>query len=196
MPAYLELLMSSGARIVVLEGQRVTLGRHPDSGVVLGGDGQISRVHASLEDYGAGWCLKDLGSRNGTYVNGERLLGERVLKHGDEVRIGDARLRFNAGRRDEVAATSGPRQRLPDLTRREREVLVALCRPLFTADVVLEPASTRQIAAELSVTEDAVKHHLVNLYDKFGIDGSDTNRRARLAREALLRGAVSRADAM
>jgi pSer/pThr/pTyr-binding forkhead associated (FHA) protein len=163
---------------------------------VLDDDELISRVHASLEDYGAGWCLKDLGSRNGTYVNGERLLGERVLKHGDEVHIGNARLRFNAGRRDEVAATLGSRGRSPVLTRREREVLVALCRPLFTGDVVLEPASTRQIARELNVTEDAVKHHLVNLYDKFMVDDSDSNRRARLAREALLRGAVSRADAM
>ena len=52
-----------------------------------------------------------------------------------------------------------------DLTRREKDVLAALCRPLFGADVVAQPASVREIATELVVTDAAVKQHLLHLYD-------------------------------
>ena len=54
-----------------------------------------------------------------------------------------------------------------------------------------EPASTRAIADELVITQAAVKQHLANLYDKFGVPAGDSHRRARLANEALRRGAVS-----
>jgi DNA-binding NarL/FixJ family response regulator len=70
-------------------------------------------------------------------------------------------------------------------------VLVALCRPLLDRDMFTEPASTRAIADELVITQAAVKQHLANLYDKFGIQAGDSHRRARLANEALRRGAVS-----
>jgi DNA-binding CsgD family transcriptional regulator len=54
-----------------------------------------------------------------------------------------------------------------------------------------EPASTRTIAEELLITQTAVKQHLANLYDKFGVAGGDAHRRARLANEALRRGALT-----
>jgi DNA-binding NarL/FixJ family response regulator len=54
-----------------------------------------------------------------------------------------------------------------------------------------EPASTRALADELVITQAAVKQHLANLYDKFGIQAGDSHRRARLANDALRRGAVS-----
>lgn len=57
-----------------------------------------------------------------------------------------------------------------------------------------EPASTRDIAAALVVSEAAVKQHLSNLYDKFGIFTGTDRRRVRLANEALRRGAVSLAE--
>ena len=70
-------------------------------------------------------------------------------------------------------------------------MLVALCRPLLARDMFTEPASTRAIAEELVITQAAVKQHLANLYDKFGVAAGDDHRRARLANEALRRGAVS-----
>jgi tetratricopeptide (TPR) repeat protein len=73
----------------------------------------------------------------------------------------------------------------PELTRRETDVLVALCRPLRGDDVVAQPASVREIATELVVTEAAVKQHLVHLYDKFGIAEGGERRRVALAREAI-----------
>jgi DNA-binding NarL/FixJ family response regulator len=78
-----------------------------------------------------------------------------------------------------------------ELTRRERDVLLALCRPVLDGDVFTEPASVREIAAALVVTEAAVKQHLLHLYDKFGIDDPGTRRRLLLAREAMRRGAHS-----
>lgn len=77
---------------------------------------------------------------------------------------------------------------LPELTRREQDVLAALCRPLASNRPVAMPASTRDIAAELVVTEAAVKQHLLNLYHKFEVAGGTESRRIALAREAVLRG--------
>ena len=70
-------------------------------------------------------------------------------------------------------------------------MLVALCRPLLARDMFTEPAPTRAIAEELVITQAAVKQHLANLYDKFGVASADDHRRSRLANEALRRGAIS-----
>jgi tetratricopeptide (TPR) repeat protein len=77
-----------------------------------------------------------------------------------------------------------------DLTRREKDVLAALCRPLFGADVVAQPASVREIATELVVTDAAVKQHLLHLYDKFAIAEGGERRRVSLARAAIGLGVV------
>jgi tetratricopeptide (TPR) repeat protein len=77
---------------------------------------------------------------------------------------------------------------MPELTRRERDVLAALCRPLTSGGPVVMPATVREIAAELVVTDAAVKQHLLNLYDKFEVPEGGESRRIALAREAALRG--------
>lgn len=82
----------------------------------------------------------------------------------------------------------------PSLTPRERDVLVELCRPALTAAAFSEPASIRDIAKALFVTEGAVKQHMLRLYDKFGIDVGVTRRRLRLANEAIARRIVSLRD--
>jgi class 3 adenylate cyclase len=89
---------------------------------------------------------------------------------------------------------SDPNPTSPDLTRRERDVLEALCRPALHGNVFEEPASVREIAAALVVTEAAVKQHLLHLYDKFGIAETGERRRVRLAREAIRRRAVVLSD--
>jgi hypothetical protein len=77
-----------------------------------------------------------------------------------------------------------------DLTKRERDVLAALCRPLSGDDVVAQPASVREIATELVVTDAAVKQHLLHLYDKFAIAEGAERRRVSLARAAIDLGVV------
>jgi hypothetical protein len=191
MSSYVEVWKPSGPELLPLTGGRVTVGRAEDNDIVLP-DRRVSAVHALLEQVGPRWCIRDLGSRNGTVLNGERLLGERVLEPGDEVLLGDSRLVFRAPKVPARATTEGA-VAAPRLTARERDVLVALCRPLAEGSLLTEPASVATIAGELVLTESAVKKHLANLYDKFGLY-DDERRRGRLANEALTRGAVRVAE--
>jgi pSer/pThr/pTyr-binding forkhead associated (FHA) protein len=173
-----------------LEADRATLGRAAENDVALEHDPLVSHLHAVLERFPAGWCVTDLGSSNGTWVNGERIWSAHRLGHGDEIRFGQTRLIF----RDPLSAggsVTEAEDAPPTVTTRERDVLVALCRPLLDRDMFTEPASTRAVADELVITQAAVKQHLANLYDKFGVGGDQSHRRSRLANEALRRGAVS-----
>jgi DNA-binding CsgD family transcriptional regulator len=168
----------------------MTVGTLESNDVVVDADG-VSRVHAVFERFGDSWCVRDLGSRNGTFVNGGRIIGERALHSGDEIVLGRLRLLFHgsAGGK-ETAAIAEP----PPLTPRERDVLLALCRPLLTGDAFTEPASIRAIAAELVVSEAAVKQHLSRLYFKFDVGTHSERRRVRLANAAVSTGAVTLSD--
>ena len=190
MSSYVEVWGRSGRELRVLDAERVSVGTLETNDLVVDGDG-VSRVHAVLERFGDTWCVRDLGSRNGTFVNGDRILGDRALHAGDEISLGRLRVRFHGPARGaETAAIAEP----PALTARERDVLVALCRPLLTGDAFTEPASIKAIAAELVVSEAAVKQHLSRLYDKFDIPSGDERRRVRLANAAVARGAVKPGD--
>lgn len=176
---HLEMRRPSGVAQLAIEGERVTLGRDPTNLISID-DGAVSGMHAVLEKYSSGWALRDLGSRNGTFVNGGRVVGERSLQSGDEIQIGDTRLVFrDLTSRPHVSGSTVKRDVLPrpELTRRERDVLYALCRPLVSSDPFRQPASIRAIANELVVTDAAVKHHLLHLYEKFEIEHDSENRR-------------------
>lgn len=199
MSSHLEVSKPSGRELIPLGGQRVTLGKAATNAVSLEHDETVSRLHAVLENLGFAWSIRDLGSRNGTYLNGERITAERVLRSGDEVRVGKTRLLFwevrdsGEGTLDQETMTAQPLELPPRLTPRELDVLVVLCRPLVSDDAFPELSSVRRMAGELFVTEAAVKQHLQNLYDKFSIP-AEGDRRVRLANEALRRGAVTLAQ--
>jgi pSer/pThr/pTyr-binding forkhead associated (FHA) protein len=190
-----EIEVMSGARDWrrSLEADRMTVGKSAENDLPLPDDPTASHLHAVLERFPAGWCVADLGSSNGTWLNGSRIWSSQRLRHGDEIRVGQTRLifrDFGEGGGAETEAEEAP----PALTVRERDVLVALCRPLLARDMFTEPASTRAIADELVITQAAVKQHLANLFDKFGVPAGESNRRVRLANDALRRGAVSIGD--
>src|SRR5262245_35950607 len=190
MSSFVEVWGRGGREVRGLDAERVTVGTLETNDVVLDADG-VSRVHAVFERFGETWTVRDLGSRNGTFVNGGRIIGEHALHSGDEILLGRLRMLFHGPARGaETAAIASP----PPLTPRERDVLVALCRPLLTGDAFTEPASTRAIAAELVVSEAAVKQHLSRLYDKFDVSTRDERRRVQLANAAVARGAVRVAD--
>ncbi len=190
---YLEVWEDSGPRLVPLQDDPVVVGKSDRSSLRIASDPSMSRVHAVFERLGDIWCVRDLGSKNGTVVNGRAVTGQQALHSGDEVRLGRTRLVFRSDAGTEQSATRvglAP----PELTRRERDVLVALCRPLLEGGAFREPSETKEIARRLVVTEGAVKQHLLHLYDKFGIYGTSERRRVQLANEALARGAVRVTD--
>jgi hypothetical protein len=71
----------------------LTIGRSTDAEVRIE-DRFASGVHARLFSRGGGYYLEDMGSTNGTYLNGARVTGESALTDLDEVRIGDTEFRF------------------------------------------------------------------------------------------------------
>ena len=172
-----------------LTGEVTTVGRGIGVDVSLT-DPSVSALHAELVRRGQFVYVTDLGlSANGTRVNG-RPVGRRVLLDGDVVSFGSARTRIGGLCAPAVDETLEVRRiSAPDLTRRECEVLTALCRPALQQEAFVAPSTARGIADELVVTEAAVKQHLLRLYVKFRI-AEGVNRRARLANEVISSGVV------
>lgn len=191
---FLEMWTNAGVQVVPLDGDRLTLGSADTNSIAVPADRRLSRLHAVFENYASGWCVRDLGSRNGTFVNGRRIWPECALVDGDEIRAGGSRFVYRSGRVPDAGPATEAGDPAPELTARERDVLLHLCRPLLGSDLFTEPASSREIAAALVVTEAAVKQHLLRLYEKFGIHGEGERRRVRLANEAMSRRAITLAD--
>ena len=150
----------------------------------------VSMLHAEFVRRGPYVYVSDLGlSRNGTRVNG-RLVARRLLADGDVVTFGSARCRVGGLARDDlVAEVELRRSAAPELTRRELDVVTSLCRPALSDEAFVTPGTAREIAADLVVTEAAVKQHLLRLYQKFRIP-EGPNRRVRLANEVVALGLV------
>jgi sigma-B regulation protein RsbU (phosphoserine phosphatase) len=85
----LQILSPDGKTLVVpLEGPRVTLGRSSTAELCYADDAGLSRQHLAFESEHGAWYLRDLGSKNGTILNGSRLDGRHALKPGDRVMAG------------------------------------------------------------------------------------------------------------
>jgi hypothetical protein len=84
----------SGDRIELGDGRNL-IGRLADCAVIVS-DGNVSRHHAVIQRAGSGFVISDLGSTNGTYVNGERLVADHRLSDGDRITVGTVALRFEA----------------------------------------------------------------------------------------------------
>jgi hypothetical protein len=186
--------------IVELTGDRarLTIGRSEASDIALEWDARVSRTHAALERMGAEWTVVDDGlSRNGTWVNGERVTARRRLQGGDIIRVGGTALAFCAPGLGTSADATLTADGVPVgelLTPGQRRVLVALCRP-YRDRAFATPASNREIAAELSLSVDAIKTTIRSLFGVFGIEDLPQNqKRASLAQQALRSGVVSRRD--
>jgi DNA-binding CsgD family transcriptional regulator len=200
------LLFSDGGghqRIVVLDASRagrLVVGRGADADVRLDWDTDVSRVHAELERIGGAWTTADDGlSRNGTYVNGERLRGRRRLADYDRLRFGTTNVVYRAPAGARPTTTQGTSLNVETadvaISAAQRRVLVALARPYLTQGSFATPATNRQIADELFLSVDAVKTHLRALTMKFGIQDLPQNRkRARLVELALQNGEISERD--
>ena len=174
---------------------RVTVGRAAGHDVWLDFDEGVSLLHAVLERIGEHWTVIDDGlSRNGTYLNGERVTGRRALREGDVLRLGLTQLIYRspaAATRPSADRPRADRPQTPALTDTQRQILVALCRPFKEGGPHATPATNRQIAEEVFLSVDAVKAHLRALFEKFGVEPLPHNqKRARLVELALELGLV------
>ena len=181
-------------RLLSLEGERLSIGRDAGNDLPLAWDRETSRLHALLERLGGSWTLVDDGiSRNGTLVNGVRVRGRRRLNDRDLIRVGSTQVLYRdpmqAADETPAAASSAT---VAGLTAAQRRVLLALCRPLLEAtEVAVTPPSNGEIAAELTVSVEAVRTQMKTLFKLFEVPDLPQNRkRAELARRALASGVV------
>ena len=177
---------------------QASVGRRDTSDLVLDWDDQVSRLHAQFERVEQDWTVVDDGlSRNGTFVNGERLNGRRRLEDGDSVRFGATTMIFRSPQTDDAQGTAVASQ-IPTavaLSTTQRRVLVALCRPYKDGTAFATPATNQQIADELFLSVDAVKTHLRVLFAKFGVEQLPQNqKRIRLVERAFYAGLISERD--
>ncbi len=91
--ARLVLLQEGKATPFPLNGEKQTLGRHPGCDIHLESN-MISRQHAAVSKDNDKFCIEDLGSGNGTFLNGKKLDAKAPLQHNDRVKLGPVLLRF------------------------------------------------------------------------------------------------------
>ncbi len=170
------------------------IGRSASADLNLAWDEEISSLHAQLEMVGMECTLVDDGlSRNGSFVNGERVSGRRRLRDGDTLRFGRTGVLYRAPAESaEETVLSGDALTAAGVSPAQKRVLVALCRPFKEGPAFASPATNGQIAQELHLSVDAVKTHLRALFEKFGVEELPQNRkRVALVERALQSGLVS-----
>lgn len=152
-------------RRVTLEGDVVIIGRSRDVQLHLDIDG-VSRRHARITRNGErGYSLVDLGAKNGTFLNGERV-DVAALHHGDRILIGAAELTLSFEHATDGPADEGVDTRAPaedalraQLTAREWEVAQAVAQGLTNAE----------IAAQLGIGRRTVATHLERIFERLGL---------------------------
>jgi pSer/pThr/pTyr-binding forkhead associated (FHA) protein len=177
------------------ETERVSIGRREGCDLAVAWDERVSRTHAIIERVGDEWAVTDDGlSRNGTFLNGERISGRRRLSDRDVLRVGRTPLLFRMPGSEEGRRTAVGSRTLEagDITSAQRRVLQALAQPTLAARGSA-PATNDRIAAELHLSLEAVKGHLRSLFRRFGIeDLPQVQKRIRLVQLAIDAGLVSR----
>src|SRR4051794_28331148 len=190
----------SGAQVIVTlpAAGEITIGRRLTNDVVLDWDGEVSRVHARLARVGGYWTVVDDGlSRNGSWLNGERLTTRRRLCDADALRVGNTAIAFLQPGERESDATQPAVEDIAGtrLTDTQRRILIALARPFKDPNSLATPATNKQIADEVFLSVDAVKGHLRTLFQKFGVQDLPQNqKRAQLVWRAFRSGAISAAN--
>jgi pSer/pThr/pTyr-binding forkhead associated (FHA) protein len=170
----LDVYDGAARRTVTVAAGPVRVGRDAGCEVVLA-DPQVSRLHAVITAAPDGWLLEDVGSRNGTFVNGRKVAGVHAIAPSDRIMVGNFVLVLHAG--DEAVETVGaddaPTTRVQletGLSAREIEVLRLVC----AGD------TDQQIAEALFISVKTVHSHMDRMREKTGC-----RRRAELIRYAM-----------
>jgi FHA domain-containing protein/regulatory LuxR family protein len=187
-------------RIVAIEpgASELWVGRGGAADVQLGWDEEVSALHAQIEVVRDECTLVDDGlSRNGSFVNEERVHGRRLLRDGDALRFGRTAVLYRRPGEGAPESTviAGEVVAAASVSPAQRKVLVALCRPYKDGADFATPATNSEIGAELHLSVDAVKTHMRALFEKLGVGELPQNqKRVALAERALQTGIVSRRE--
>jgi Nif-specific regulatory protein len=165
-------------KYVLQPGQPFTIGRHRTNTLVVH-DEHCSRQHAEVFEDNGVWILRDIHSQNGSYVDGKRV-DQAALQHGQELRFGSLRLRFelppvngeaDSGGESELDSTPRPDSAIAllDQTTFQADQLSALCR--FMAETVHEVDASKMVRRALELVLDVVQADIVGF---LGLD--DTGR--------------------
>lgn len=187
-------------RIVAIEpgASELWVGRSDSTDVRLEWDEEVSALHAQIEVVRDECTLLDDGlSRNGSFVNEERVHGRRHLRDGDTIRFGRTAVLYRRPGASVPEATAIAAEAAPTaaISPAQRRVLVALCRPYKEGGNFATPATNQEIAAELHLSVDAVKTHMRALFEKLEIgDVPQNQKRVAVAERALHSGVISKRD--
>jgi pSer/pThr/pTyr-binding forkhead associated (FHA) protein len=188
-------------KFVVLDSTHLlsmSIGRDAACDIPLSWDASVSRLHAQLERVGTNWTIVDEGlSRNGTFLNGDRINGRRLLHDGDTLVVGGTSFiyRDRQGPGAQETRIASESVTVLSLSPTQRQILTALCRPYKDGAAYAAPAPNQAIAGELFLSVDAVKTHLRALFQKFHIEDLPQNqKRAKLVERAFSLGLVSRRE--
>lgn len=174
------------------------VGRSDSADVRLEWDEEVSALHAQVEVVRDECTLVDDGlSRNGSFVNEERVHGRRHLRDGDSLRFGRTVVVYRRPGEDapEATAIAGQVPAAATISPAQRKVLLALCRPYKDGDSFATPATNQQIGEELHLGVDAVKTHMRALFEKLEVgDIPQNQKRVALVERALHSGIVNRRE--
>jgi DNA-binding CsgD family transcriptional regulator len=183
LPVLLEVSSEAGTSHVPARGALLRIGRAADNDVVVTGERTVSRYHAELFCDVEGWSVRDVGSHNGTHVNGVRLDdgASQRIDGSDVLGVGTVTIRLRIGGESGAMTIEDGRGKemhrlLTALSPREREVLT----------LVAAGRTDEQVASELFISVKTVHSHLDKMRDKAGV-----RRRAELTRLAVRLGLSS-----
>jgi hypothetical protein len=178
--------------------EELWVGRGGSADIVLAWDEEVSGLHAQLELVRDEYTLVDDGlSRNGSFVNEERVHGRRRLRDGDILRFGKTGVLYRqpGAWAADATALAGEVSAAATVSPAQRKVLVALCRPYKEGADFATPATNNEIGAELHLSVDAVKTHMRALFEKLEVgDLPQNQKRVALAERALQTGIVNRRE--
>ncbi|MBA3866293.1 MAG: FHA domain-containing protein [Solirubrobacterales bacterium] len=172
------------------------VGRGESADLRLHWDEEVSSLHAQIEVVRDECTLVDDGlSRNGSFVNEERVHGRRHLRDGDTIRFGRTAVRYrrpntDGGAEETAIATETPAAAL--ISPAQRKVLLVLCRPYKDGAGFATPATNQEIGTALHLSVDAVKTHMRALFERLGVgDLPQNQKRVALVERALQSGVVN-----
>jgi pSer/pThr/pTyr-binding forkhead associated (FHA) protein len=182
------------AAVVELVAERTLVGRAEHCDLRLD-DPKVSGDHLEITRHGLALLATDLGSRNGTLLNGQRLTRPARLADGDTLTIGRCRLRVGI-----PAATATGKTELDELgeialTTEELAVAAALVRPFrLPGALAARPASRAEIAEATHLAERTVTRRLETLASKLKLGAHEPRERAHLIAQRVLELGLDRQD--